>query len=99
MDAESRMKLSSLPFDRVVLSPYPSSPTFLFHCVAEVFYVDFISFPEPLLLMDSCLIVVPCGRIEAGGFCVTILTPESFGGMVDFKAIDMQYLRADLDEV
>lgn len=52
--------------------------------------MDFTSFPELFLLMDSCLIVVPCGRIEAGGFCVTILIPESFGVMVDFKAIDMQ---------
>ena len=52
--------------------------------------MDFTSFPEPFLLMDSCLIVVPGGRIEAGGFCVTILIPESFGVMVDFEAIDVQ---------
>ena len=70
--------------------PLPLIPIFLFHYVAEVFHMDFTSFPEPFLLMDSCLIVVPCGRIEAGGFCVTILIPESFGVMVDFEAIDVQ---------
>ena len=89
MDAKSRMKLSSL-FRRDCSLPLPLIPAFLFHYIAEVFYMDFTSFPELFLLMDSCLIVVPCGRIEAGGFCVTILIPESCGVMVDFKAIDMQ---------
>ena len=73
-----------------LLSPLtPPHPPFLFLYFAEVLYVDFTSFPERFLFMDTCLIVVPCGRIEAGGFCVTMLIPESFEVMIDFKAIDM----------